>query len=515
MFTLNGRNDIGSCVLELRRYDDVHTIVDGERSELMELSEHFTFFPDNYQFSPKFKSGMWDGRIRMYNWRSQKILSGLRKQIIEFANERGWEVKVVDPQLLVVDDFSINNFINKLNIPYKLYDFQLEAITNAICSNRSITVCPTGAGKSLIIYVLLRWFHENKEQLGQKVLITVPTVTLVNQMYSDFDEYSQDDPHWNVLNQVHKITAGKEKTSDKLNIISTWQSIYKQNERYFKQYRMILGDEVHTYDAKSLIGICEKLTQAKYRHGFTATLKKSKTHILQLQGLFGQVFDTVSTRELIDRKILADVTVKCIVLKYPRDICKTLHQEIYKKGKKPALNYQAEREFILSSDWRNHYICKLADSLEGNVLILFQLVEKHGVILYNMLNKTITHQRPISFISGKTGGDERELIRQQLENQNNAIIAASFRTFSVGTNVRNLHHLILASPSKESVKLKQAIGRVLRRGKNASNVNVIDIADDLTWNDKQNYFIKHFIDRYKIYIEEQFDPKIINIDGGF
>ena len=48
--------------------------------------------------------------------------------------------------------------------------------------NMELIVSPTGSGKSLMIYSIVRFLFES----GQKTLIVVPTTSLVEQMYKDF-----------------------------------------------------------------------------------------------------------------------------------------------------------------------------------------------------------------------------------------------------------------------------------------------------------------------------------------
>ena len=224
----------------------------------------------------------------------------------------------------------------------------------------------------------------------------------------------------------------------------------------------------------------------------------TQTHKLVLEGLFGPVRKVTTTKELIDQKHLAEFKIKAIVLSYPDEVKKAAAQ----------FDYQTEIDYLVRLQERNNFIKNLALSLEGNTLVLYQFVEKHGVPLANMLQG---NDRSVYFVSGDVDGDDREEIRKVVENESNAIIVASFGTFSTGVNIKNLHNIIFASPSKSRIRNLQSIGRGLRKSNTKSAATLFDIADDLTWKSRKNFTILHFIERIKIYNEEKFKYKIYNV----
>ena len=179
-----------------------------------------------------------------------------------------------------IDVKDVDGFIKALNIPFDVRDYQFNAICTAISKSRGLFVSPTASGKSFIIYCLVRYFRLMKS----KILILVPTTSLVEQMTSDFKSYGWSEDH------IHKVYSGHDKQSDKPVVISTWQSLYKLPKSYFKQFQCIFGDESpHTFKTKSLTNIMEKLEKCPYRFGFTGTLDGTQTHRLVLEGLFGKV----------------------------------------------------------------------------------------------------------------------------------------------------------------------------------------------------------------------------------
>jgi len=350
-----------------------------------------------------------------------------------------------------------------------------------------LMLSPTASGKSFIIYLLVRYYHA-------RTLIIVPTTSLVSQLASDFADYGFLSDRF-----VHRIFAGQDKQTDKPITISTWQSLYKMPKEYFQQFDVVIGDEAHLFKAKSLTSILSMLDNCKYRFGFTGTLDGTQTHKLVLEGLFGAVRQVTTTATLIDQKHLSSFHIKAIVLKYPDEIKKLISK----------YDYQAEMDWLVRNDARNKFIKNLALSLNGNTLLLFQYVDKHGKVLNEMLKDS---DRKVFFVHGGVDGEEREEIRRIVESETSSIIVASYGTFSTGVNIRNLHNIIFASPSKSKIRNLQSIGRGLRKSNSKETATLYDIADDLTWKSKKNFTILHFVERIKIYSEEQFEYKIYPVN---
>jgi len=455
-----------------------------------ELNEFFSFFAPGYKFMPAFKRRQWDGRIRLFNNRNNGLYVGLLPYLKSFCDERDYDLEF-DSDLELQEEFSFQEaieFSQTLGLPFEPRKYQLESFTHSVRHNRSMILSPTGSGKSLIIYLLSRFYNE-------KTLIVVPTVSLVRQMYSDFKDYGYGQ-------ECKLISAGVDKEIiDEDITITTWQSIYKMPKKWFDQFNVVIGDEAHLFKAKSLTTIMTKLSDCKYRFGFTGTLDGTETHKLVLEGLFGQVQSFVKTKQLIDGDTLADLRIKILVLKYG---------EATRKAQKEA-KYHDEMDFITQNSKRNNFISNLALSLEGNSLILFSFVEKHGKILYDLVNNKIAKDRKLFFVFGGTDADTRESIRAITEKEDNAIIIASYGTFSTGVNIRNLHNIVFASPSKSRIRNLQSIGRGLRKSDSKSQCTLYDIADDLQYKKSVNHTLRHLYERVKIYNEEQFDYKMYKI----
>jgi superfamily II DNA or RNA helicase len=460
-----------------------------------ELSDYFTFFVPGYQFVPAYKSRMWDGRIRLADLRTFTIYHGLVPYIEKFCQERDYKLSI-DTDINATENFSVveaKQFIDTLNLPHEIRDYQFKAFIQAVRNKRMLLLSPTASGKSLIIYTIVRWLQEADFKKG---LLIVPTTSLVEQMYSDFVSYGYDSEEY-----CHRQYSGKEKHTNKFLTITTWQSIYKNDKDYFEQFDFVLGDEAHQFKAKSLTTILSGCSNAKYRVGTTGTLDGTQTHRLVLEGLFGPVYKATTTSELIEKGQLASFKIKCLILKYHESLCKQARD----------WDYNEEKNFIVSHKARNDFIKNLTLSLEGNTLVLFQLVEKHGKELYESI-KAEAKNRHVFFVFGGTDVEVRESVRSITEKEKDAIIVASYGTFSTGVNIRNLHNIIFASPSKSRIRNLQSIGRGLRIGDNKTEAVLFDIVDDFRIGKFANYSLKHFIERVKIYDEEKFKYKFYNIE---
>lgn len=460
----------------------------------MELSEYFTFKVPGYQFTPAYKNKLWDGNIRLFNTHTRLIYAGLRSHIEQFAEERAYDVEHLSE--FSDTEFSLSEaeaFIKMLKPTMQPRDYQLTAFTHAIRTGRALLVSPTGSGKSFIQY-LIAMYYQSVFLSAKKTLIIVPTTGLVHQMNSDFVDYGLDPKY------MHSIYSGEEKETNKPIVITTWQSIFKMPKKWFDQFGCVLVDECHLAKAQSLTGILTKLEHCAYRFGFTGSLDGTLTHALVIQGLLGPIKKVATTAELIEQKHLADFQIKAIVLKYSEETCKACR----------GLSYQDEMDFIVRNPNRNRFLRNLAISLKGNTLLLFQYVEKHGKLLYDDI-KAAAGKRSVYFVHGGVEGEEREDIRKLVEQETDATIIASAGTFSTGVNIRNLHNIIFASPSKSKIRNLQSIGRGLRKGDSKEEAVLYDIADDLTWKTKKNYTLLHFAKRVELYNEEKFPYKLYSV----
>jgi superfamily II DNA or RNA helicase len=486
----------------IRNVNQSYVKIDCDQSIGWELRDAFSFRPQGFQFIPSYKQKLWDGYIRMYNPNTKTVYRGLVKKIIKWAEDRGYTYEY--PDEVYDTDFSLSqaqSFVENLNPKHAPRDYQMDGFVHAIRSKRKIILSPTGSGKSLLQYMIFMYLMKQ----GKRGLLIVPRAALVEQMYSDFEDYSSKNGK-DMSKYCHRIYSGKEKNVDCPLIISTWQSMQNMPKKYFEQFDYLIVDEVHGAVEKSqtmkvMSSIVANCVNAEYRIGVTGTLPDGPGVDLSLTGLFGDTYKVISSAELMERKQLAELSIKCLLLKYTEEEC------MYMKN----ADYKTEINYIVGNNARNQFIVNLALSLEGNTLIFFNFVEKHGDVLQTMLNKKVKEGRKVFYIHGGTDVSEREEIRRIIENEHDAIIVGSVGVLSTGTNIVALDNIIFASPSKSKIRNLQSVGRGLRLSDTKKSATLFDIADDFSHKKRENYTLKHFFERIKTYSEEKFKFKIYKI----
>jgi len=480
--------------LIIGKKNEVYLQIKAEPHVYYELADQFTFDVPGAKFMPQFRNRHWDGKIRLFNTQTGEIYVGLLDKIISFCENHEYSYEFVNNKFYGTP-FETNDYISMEGVKdymtsisrYAPRDYQVEGVYDALKHNRRLLISPTASGKSLMIYSVVRYYVEKQ----QNILIVVPTTSLVEQMYKDFADYG-----WDVGSFCHKIYAGKERETSSQVIITTWQSIYKLPRKYFSRFNVVIGDEAHQFKSKSLISIMSKLSDAKYRFGFTGTLDGTQTHKWVLEGLFGPSYKIIRTKELMAKGHVAKLDINVLLLKHPAHKFE---------------NFEEEVQYIINHDKRNNLIKELTLTLKGNTLVLFARVEGHGQPLYELINSSTTEDRNVFFIHGGVDTEDREKVREITEKEDNAIIVASYGTFSTGINIKNLHNVIFASPSKSRIRNLQSIGRVLRKGNNKTKATLYDIADDISYKSRKNYTLNHLIERIKVYNEENFNYDIVNI----
>ena len=480
--------------LIIKKKNEVFVTIDSEQHVYHELSDHFTFEVPGAKFMPQYRNKYWDGKIRLFDMKKNEIYTGLVDRVISFCNRKGYtyefegskfyglpleENELISPQ-------GVTDYTKSIS-KHKPRPYQIMGIHDALRHNRKLLLSPTASGKSLMIYAITRYHVEN----NRRILIVVPTTSLVEQMYKDFEDYG-----WDVENYCHRVYAGKDKNSDYSVTITTWQSIYKLDRKYFNEFNVVIGDEAHLFKSKSLVSIMTKMLDCKYRYGFTGTLDGTQTHKWVLEGLFGPTYKIIRTDELMKKGYLSKLNIKVLTLKHPA---------------RKFENYEDEIQYLITHTQRNKFIKNLTLDLKGNTLVLYSRVQTHGAVLYDLINIDKEDDRKAFFVHGGVDAEERELIREITEREVNAIIIASYGTFSTGINIKNLHNIVFASPSKSRVRNLQSIGRVLRKGTNKTKAILYDISDDCSHKSRKNYTLNHLIERIKTYNEENFNYDIITI----
>lgn len=489
--------------VEIRKVNNVFIQVIADASIRMGMSEHFARYVKGYQFQPKYKARIWDGKIRFFQYQNGFIYCGLIKDVLEYCKENGLKVKV-DDEVKSLFNFKNNcsEYIDRLELSahgnkIEFRDYQKKAIVAAITQKRKLIQSPTSSGKSSIIYGITRYLLDNVFE-HERILIVVPTIGLVTQLKSDFKDYSTLNG-WDVDEYVSTSTE-KHSRRNKRVLITTWQSIYRNDPEWFLPFRALIVDEVHQATANSLVGIGKKC-DAEFRIGLSGSINdEDETSEMTLRGLFGFKMVTTTTKQLMEDGTIAKLKVNCVHIKYDTTV-------------RLPKDYLKEIDWLIKQNERNKFIIELANNLDGNVLILFSLVEKHGKVLRELAKK---YDKELFFVYGGTDADQREKIRQIAETHKGCIILASYQTFSTGVNIRNIRHIIFASPTKSFSRVIQSIGRGLRISATKTECDVYDLFDEIYGSPKDpntyNFTFKHFIERVKIYTKEGFEYKIDKVN---
>jgi len=494
----------GNVIVSIEKLDEVYVRVFSDAGLEQELCDFFTYEYPGARFTPQYRARLWDGKVRLYDQIRKTLYLGLISYVEEFCIRNGYEVQYknvvkVEHDLTHedIEDYARSLTPMGRGKPIEIRDYQIEAVRSALNKERTLLLSPTASGKSFIIYTTMRKHLDEH----RKCIIIVPTTSLVEQLYADFQDYSSANG-WDTSLHCQKLYSGFSKDFTKEVLITTWQSIYLQPKAWFKQFNVIFGDEAHQFKAKSLTTVMEKMDNIRYRIGTTGTLDNKKVHRLVLEGMFGPVHKVTTTKALMDSGRLSNLNITCVILKYSEEI---------RKAQK-NMTYQDEMDFIVTNEARNKFIRNLAVKSEGNTLVLFQYVEKHGKVLYEAIKNKAHDKRKIFFVYGGTETSDRESIRHITEGESDAIIIASFGTFSTGINIPSIENVIFASPSKSKIRNLQSIGRGLRLKEGKTHCNLYDIADDLHWKSWKNHTLNHAAERYKTYAEEQFEIKLVEVD---
>ena len=479
-------------MVRVSKIDDVFMKVHCDDGLARDLYDFFSFTVPGAKFMPSYKNKFWDGKVRLFSMKTHKIYIGLLPYVDEFCRERGYEFggiqEVIGDKTKITDedvDFFINGdgLIPGLGLPFEPRDYQIEAFKTAVQYGRQLLLSPTASGKSLIIYLLCRWYEGEMSLPNCKTIIIVPTTSLVEQMAKDFKEYGYTE-------EICKIYSGQPVFSSDITI-STWQSFAKAPKEVLQGFDVVIGDEAHLFKAQTLKGILEKMKHTGVRFGTTGTLDGSEVHRLQLEGLFGPVKKVITSYELMEEGTIADLQIDCVILRHT---------------KMKKLSYQEEMDYLVSNDSRNKFITNLVASLKGNTLVLFQYVEKHGEVLYPMLDGRV---KDLHYVYGGTDTEDRETVREVVEKSNDSVILASYGTFSTGVNIKKIDNVVFASPSKSRIRNLQSIGRGLRKTEGKEKMRLFDIADDLQCD---NFTLGHLKERINIYNEENFSYEIKQFD---
>lgn len=494
--------------MKIEKVNESHLRVFASREVQQEIKDFFTFKAPGYRFHPKYKAKLWDGNISLYNMQTCKLPLGLHDLLLTYASKTETEVEYIGPKI-EEDDISIEqvqSFVDSLNLSngagerIEAKDYQVEAVWKSLRKRRLCLSMPTGSGKSLTIYIIIRWLLSHEK----RICLIVPSQSLVRQMLSDFIEYSLING-FEIDDLTTLLYSGQEKNFEPPILISTWQSLAKMTKlkhgvSVINSYDGIIVDEAHTAKGTELQKILELADDVPYKIGTTGTVDKEKINELTIIGSLGPVEKIITTKELMDSGSLSEMIIKAVILQY--------NEETSKKVK--AFSYDEEKAFICSNEKRNKIISTIALNNSGTTMILCSNIETHLIPLLEMIKqKAKPLNREVFAIHGGVSVDERERIRQYAIKTPGVILVCSYQTCQAGINIPNIENVVFASPSKSMIRVLQSIGRGLRKSSDKDMMTLYDIVDDLRYKKYENTVFKHFLERMKIYRSEKFDIEML------
>jgi superfamily II DNA or RNA helicase len=500
-------------------------IISSDTVAINKIVRHFSKMSPKAPFSPKFKMGVWDGKINFINKTNMTIPFGLWEELIGVCNSNGIAYSFEGTSLSDICNKKVKiehlkKFSDMImsNCDKTIRDYQLEALHRTIMFDSSIVLAATGAGKSLIIYNNIRFNLFTKK--ANKIILIVPSQSLVEQMYTDFkEEYGWDEIDDYVI-RLHSARPEKERKSvtadmDKQVLITTYQSVVDRDVEFFQQFDSIIIDEVHLAKCESIKDINKKTFGCKMRTGFTGTLPDKNDEgiidFLTIVGYLGPVVYNITAKQLIDAGVLADIEIKNLILRYPKPFA----------DKNRERSYDGEQKAITSFKPRNTVIKDIiTDSDDGdNILVLVKSID-HLKELKADIEDSLDDSYTVSIIYGNIKAKDRERIRTEMDKAKNYILVATYKTLSTGINIKNINHVVLAAGYKSKFKVLQSIGRGLRKSETKSKVIIWDMVDDLSVIQgtgrrvKKNYSYKHYEKRLIQYTEQGFpySETLININ---
>lgn len=487
-----------SSSLYIDKIDNVNLRIKGEISQLLELKEFSSFYAPNYKYHPRFKARIWNGKISYFNMKDKTLPIGLMPELLKFCQQFGYDPKMqFDINELVPpkkDEEHFNKFYDIIFKDTEFYprDYQHEAIMAGINNRRGLILSPTGSGKSLIIYTLIRYLLNE----GKKVMLVVPNVSLVNQMFSDFVDYGW----YQCGHHVEKLYSGQKPTFGKDVLITTYQSLLRKGPEFFAPYDALMNDEAHSVKSVELQKIAAKCGNASTRIGLTGTLPKEESDAYNIHGMLGPTIYKLKSKKLIDKGVLSNIAIVNAFLKYP--------DKIAEKGRRRK--YHDEVDLIESTECRMNAFKYVFDNIKDgqNSLILVNHI-KHLEAIEDFIESNIDDKYQLYVINGSIDATKREAIRQTIDKESNVILLATYGTVSTGINIKRIHNVIFGSSSKSEIRVLQSIGRGLRTHGEKEGVVIWDFVDDFSYENRNGNIIKnhvygHWEQRYKYYKEQEF-----------
>lgn len=460
-----------------------------------EVYNLFSAFQPGYRFNPRYRNHLWDGKTHVYSAVTQLLPIGLLDNLITWCDKQHYTYNLcyLDNRHDEIDYEELRKEVNSYIDGFDIREYQLKAIYQALMNKKGILLSCTSSGKSLMIYGIMKYLINVKKK--KHLLLIVPSVSLVEQMFSDFKEYGWE----NIDNDVELLYSGKKPTYRAPLLISTWQSLEKLGKDFFEVYQGVIVDECHQSKANIVSKLLKHCSEAEYKIGTTGTLPTEASDQLIINGVLGNVIFELKSKELIDLGYLTKIVIAGIYLKYSDEFVRQNKDRTYPEEVKLVEEYTNRNKVL-------NFVIDHSKPTD-NILILvnhkdhLQSVKDYLSLCYP--------DKKVNIIMGDVKAKERESIRTGMEYEDGTILLGTYGTMSTGVNIKKLHAVMLYSNSKSRIKVLQSIGRGLRKHVSKSKVIIYDIIDDLSYKTrtgkiKKNYCMQHYDERMTYYKEQEF-----------
>lgn len=495
--------------LKLVSYDDI--------LEFRQLQISFTKQVKNHWL---FKKKGWNGDIAFF-YKDKFLPTGLWGELVRMGKEHHIEIEIENLDKLFFDiteeDFNAwaTEFFEGSEKPPR--DYQIDAAFKIIRYRLSTQELATNAGKTLIVYMVVAYMMS--KGLADKFLMIVPNTNLIIQAVEDFQEYESHRMNKVGIKTQMVYGGSDDKMKEGANfVIGTFQSLVKSTSEFLSQFQVVMVDEAHFTNCLSIKKILTNCINARWRYGLSGTLGDPKiADYYTIQQFLGPIVKKITPDFLFSNDYATPLDIRVIRMNYLPDESrkKLLELKVQMKETDPTHVYNLERKLVIRDRNRLNFICNFIAKASKNSLVLFQSVQdQYGMSIYNKL-KEITHDKEIFYVDGDISPELREEYKERMKTGNNRILIASFKTFSTGISINNLHNIFFVESYKSEVIIKQSIGRMMRKHEDKEVAIVVDFVDDFSYKNKLNYLMKHSNERIEIYKREKFKYKIydVNIDS--
>jgi superfamily II DNA or RNA helicase len=293
------------------------------------------------------------------------------------------------------------------------------------------------------------------------------TIELANQMIKNFVKFTnkKEDDIGFIGSGIFKVRGVT------VCILQTMARLSETQYRFLNgSFGQIITDECHIIPATTFYDVITKL-DAKYKFGFSATPQRE-------DGLTDLIY--WATGPKICELTLQDVKDK-IVIPTIRKIKTNYYFPLWSSDE-----YAAMIDDLIEDGQRNKLILDTVDEYKGKQMVVLTTRVKHAIFLADQFNKKdhkaeyLVSRLPHPTKKGKFQAMPKKQRAAVIENLNSGktrIVVSTFSLFSTGIDIINLEVLFLAGPTRSEIKLKQAIGRIMRKATIKKTPEIVDFRD--------------------------------------